>query len=229
MMRALGFKQDHVHVFVILQAFSFSVPGCLLGLLVSVVLNEGFREFMYILLQNADEYGLTANSIVISLLLFGFIVPIISIMGPTKEAMGKNLRASLDASRRNGQSESVSATVKKLQDLGISRREVLFGAILIVFGLFTYYLIPLSLLFENYGLYFFVTNSILTGITVGMVVLAVIIMKHLQKIILKILLFTCCRTDKKLDPIISKRLEDGQSKNTKIALMITGSVGFLIL
>ena len=114
MMRALGFKQDHVHIFVILQAFSFSVPGCLLGLLVSVVLNEGFREFMYILLKNADEYGLTANSIVISLLLFGFIVPIISIMGPTKEAMGKNLRASLDASRRNGETESVSATVKKL-------------------------------------------------------------------------------------------------------------------
>ena len=59
MMRALGFKSDHVIVFVILQAFSFAVPGVLLGLMIGTVMNEGFEEFMFIALKNAGTYGLT--------------------------------------------------------------------------------------------------------------------------------------------------------------------------
>ena len=113
MMRALGFKSDHVIVFVILQAFSFAVPGVLLGLMIGTVMNEGFEEFMFIALKNAGTYGLTTNSIIAIILLFGFIMPVLSIVGPTHEALGKNLRTSLDPSRRNGAGESVTATVKK--------------------------------------------------------------------------------------------------------------------
>ena len=83
MMRALGFQKNHVLVFVVIQAFSFSIPGCLLGLLISVVVNEAFREVMFLILRNAGEYGLPTNAIVVGLVLFGFIVPIISILGPT--------------------------------------------------------------------------------------------------------------------------------------------------
>ena len=131
---------------------------------ISFVLNEGFSEVMFSLLQNADKYGLKTNSIVLSFLLFGLIVPILSIMGPTREAMGKNLRASLDASRRFGDSESVSATVTKLKDLAMSRREILVGLMLIFFGVVTYYLIPLSILFGNAGMFFFLTYILLFGL-----------------------------------------------------------------
>ena len=48
------------------------------------------------------------------MLLFGLVVPIFSIIGPTKEALGKNLRGSLDASRRSGDNEGVTATLKEL-------------------------------------------------------------------------------------------------------------------
>ncbi len=41
MMRALGFKKNHVIVFVVLQAFSFSIPGVILGLIVACVINLG--------------------------------------------------------------------------------------------------------------------------------------------------------------------------------------------
>ena len=181
MMRALGFQKDHVLVFVITQAFSFSIPGCLLSLIFSFVLNDAFKEVFYIMVSNAGEYGLTTSSIVTSFLLFGFIVPIVSIMGPTKDAMGKNLRASLDASRRSGANESISATVKKLQDLGMSGYEVIISLFLIIFGIFMYYMYPLSILFQSFGLFVFISNSILTALCVGMVVLTVLIMHHLQK------------------------------------------------
>lgn len=86
----------------------------MLGLLVAFVLNEGLTEALYFFMQNSHEYGLSIGSIAVTAVLFGFVAPILSILGPTKEAMGKNLRASLDASRRNGANEGVSATVKKL-------------------------------------------------------------------------------------------------------------------
>lgn len=111
MMRALGFSKDHVIVFVVLQAFSFAIPGVILGLVVAMVLNEGLREAMFLALDNAGTYGLSRASILTSIALFGFIMPILAIVGPTAEALGKNLRASLDPSRRNGANEGVSVSV----------------------------------------------------------------------------------------------------------------------
>ena len=180
MMRALGFKKDHVLVFVVLQAFSFAIPGMLLGLLISLVLNEGFREVMFITMKNASDYGLPTSAVLAAILLFGFIVPIISIIGPTQEALGKNLRASLDASRRNGEGEGVSVTVQKLQDWAMSRREIFLGIFLVTFGFVTYYIIPLSLLFSNWGLFFFIMNAILTSLTIASITLAVLIMQTVQ-------------------------------------------------
>ena len=92
-----------------------------MGLLIALVLNEGLTEALYVAMQNSHEYGLSIGAIAVTAVLFGFAAPILSILGPTEEAMGKNLRASLDASRRNGANEGVSAAVKKLQDLGLSR------------------------------------------------------------------------------------------------------------
>lgn len=54
MMRALGFKKDHVLVFVIMQAFTFAIPGVILGLTIAFVINEAFEEMMFIVLNNAD-------------------------------------------------------------------------------------------------------------------------------------------------------------------------------
>lgn len=70
-------------------------------------------------------------------------------------------------------------------------------------------------------------NLILTGICVGMTLLVVVIMHNLQKGILKILL--CCkRDDRILAPIIMKRLDTSRVQNTKIAMMVTASIAFLM-
>lgn len=147
MMRALGFHQSHVFVFVVLQALSFAFPGIIIGLMFSFILNVGFSEAIYITVRNAGDYDIPTSALAIGVFVFGFIVPILSIIGPTKDALSKNLRGSLDASRRNGDNESVSQVVKKLEDLALSRREVLFSVLLIVFGIFTYYFLPYSVLF----------------------------------------------------------------------------------
>ena len=83
MMRALGFTKDHVIVFVILQAFSFAIPGVLLGLMVALLLNDGFREFIYYDTHYAGSYGLTTQSVLITVILIGIVIPLVSNIGPT--------------------------------------------------------------------------------------------------------------------------------------------------
>lgn len=98
MMRALGFKQRHVMIFVIFQALTFAIPGVLLGLLISFILNDAMREVMFVMVQLSTSYGLPNWVVYFVLLLFGLVLPVVSILGPTSQALGKNLRTSLDAS-----------------------------------------------------------------------------------------------------------------------------------
>lgn len=105
MMRALGFEKKHVVIFIVLQAFSFAVPGLLLGLLIALLLNDCFRETFYYISQFSGGYGLTWETVVVTTVVMGILVPLISNIGPTREALSKNLRASLDATQRNGSSE----------------------------------------------------------------------------------------------------------------------------
>ena len=148
----------------------------LLGLILALLLNDGFRLSTYYTAHYAGEYGLTSESMLVSVILMGFVVPLISNIGPTREALQKNLRSSLDASRRDGGDESVSVAVTNLKDIAMSRRELIFGLYLIGFGVATYYFLPLSILIENYGLFFSVLNLVLVSLLIGIVfILAVIL------------------------------------------------------
>ena len=100
MMRALGFRLNHIITFVSLQAFTFSVPGMLIGLAIAYVMNTGIRLMMFTIFGNASSYSLELIPVLIGILVFGIFVPLISNIGPTRLALGKNLRTSLDATKK---------------------------------------------------------------------------------------------------------------------------------
>ena len=91
-----------------------------LGLIIAIVLNDGLREYFYYSLHYAGDYGLSKDSILVSVIMMGLVVPLLSNIGPTREALTKNLRSSLDASRRDGGDESISVVKSKLQDIALS-------------------------------------------------------------------------------------------------------------
>ena len=147
MMRALGFRLTHIVGFVSLQAFTFSVPGMILGVAIAYVLNIGMRMAMFIVFGNYATYELSLMSIVTGILCFGIFVPLISNIGPTRLALGKNLRTSLDATRRNNAAgEEVSVTFQRLKDVSFSFKEVLFGLSLTLIGFVVYVFIPASIM-----------------------------------------------------------------------------------
>ena len=134
---------------------------------------------MFLALSNAGAYGLSTTSVVTVSILFGLFIPVLSILGPTREALGKNLRVSLDPSRGSGADEAISVTMKQGEGIALSTTEVLMSLYLIMFGFCTYYVIPAALMNQNFGVFFFVMNFVLTGILIGMILIVVIVLHNL--------------------------------------------------
>jgi len=99
MLRALGFKKEHLVRVITIKSLAFSIPGLTFGILVAFVLNIGLREVIFLRSVNASNYELTTVAIVIGVL-FGLIMPLISNYFPIQAALGQNLRSSLDLNRR---------------------------------------------------------------------------------------------------------------------------------
>ena len=60
--------------------------------------------------------------------------------------------------------------------IGMSTDEIITGLYLVLFGLVTYYIIPMSLLISNYGMFFFTITLIMTSLLFGLILLIAIIL-----------------------------------------------------
>ena len=83
MMRAVGFKQKYILIFVTLQVLSFAIPGALLGLFISSIMNNGLRLFFFWSYQVYPSYNMNAGTILFGIVGFGLIVPVLANIGPT--------------------------------------------------------------------------------------------------------------------------------------------------
>jgi ABC-type antimicrobial peptide transport system permease subunit len=99
MLRALGFNTRNLMATIILQAFTFAIPGLVSGIIVAAILNLAMRHVLYNLTNNNSTYGLSSGSMMIGLSI-GLFLPLISNIIPIQKALGKNLRASLDPYQR---------------------------------------------------------------------------------------------------------------------------------
>ena len=100
MLRALGFNTNNLMATIILQAFTFAIPGLISGLVVAAVMNLGMRNILYKLTNNTSDFYLSSPSVLIGFSI-GFFLPLISNIIPIQKALGKNLRASLDPYHRS--------------------------------------------------------------------------------------------------------------------------------
>lgn len=107
MLRALGFKSSHLVGMITLQSFFYSVPGVIAGVTVAAIINVSLRFLIYMFAQNQDTFRLSSTSLWIGCT-FGFVMPLLSILLPIQQALGKNLRTSLDLNHRANNETSVT-------------------------------------------------------------------------------------------------------------------------
>ena len=225
MLRALGFKKKHLIGIITVKSISFSIPGLFFGILVALILNIGIRMMIFLHSDNYETYVLTLVSIIIGVA-FGLIMPMISNYFPIKSALDKNLRNSLDMTRRN--KEEVGIKVEKLEDVGISLNQLMISIILIVVGFSTYYLVPYAMFKQKFTIVFMLLNLVLILVIIGLTFICMLIFEYLERFILWICINTCCRCDKRLHHVIFKNMEAHRPRNSKTSVMFTLTISFLI-
>jgi hypothetical protein len=99
---------------------------------------------------------------------------------------------------------------------------------IILFGILTYYVIPMSILKGNTGLFFAVLNGVLISSVIGMVFIMAIVLPIMQRFVLWLILI-CKPSDKPIGVIVRRRLESSKDRNSKISLLITCLLGFLVV
>jgi hypothetical protein len=169
-------------------------------------------------------YALSGLSITIGVL-FGTLMPLFANYYPIKAALGKNLRDSLDLSKRT--KDKFGVTIQKLEDVGMSFNQFIAAFLLVSIGFVTYYIIPLAFINGKLTWVFLILNLILILVVIGLTFMSTLIFNFVENIILWITLNTCCRRDKKFHSLILKNMSGHERRNTKTSIMFTLSISFL--
>ncbi len=99
---------------------------------------------------------------------------------------------------------------------------------LTIIGFGVYYFIPLAFKNENYTLALLILSFILILIVIGLTFLTTLFYTMVEKLILWILLHTCCLRDKRLFRVVVSNMQGHARRNNKTSLMFTLATSFLI-
>lgn len=177
MLRALGFNTKNIVVAITCQAFIFALPGLVTGIMMSAILNVIFRDILFTLTNNYSSYHLSVDSVWLGCLI-GILMPLVANVIPIRNALAKNLRASLDLYHR--QASEMIVTIQTLQGYGLSTVQSTISLMLVILGIVTYYLAPTAFMFANYSLFFRIMNIILLLMIIGLVFISIMFMPTLQ-------------------------------------------------
>ena len=224
MMRSLGFKKNNLIYLIIIQGFIFAVPGTLLGLTTSYIANNYIAYLFNYNSALVMPYFLSTSNIIFGIVA-GLSIPLISSYFPIKKSLEDNLKETLTIF--NKKIGDIVVSIIKLENLGISPTTFIASITFIVIGLLTYYVAPLSFLFMNISLFLFIMIGILLTMLLGLIILTQLLVPHLQKLILKIIMFLSFK-DRKLELIVIKNLEGHKRRDLQVSIMFMVALGFVI-
>ena len=95
MLRALGLRSSSLVNLIMIQSLVFSLPGLLIALIVSGVLNLLLRIFIVNFTVSNISYFLSPISLLVGIML-GLFLPIITNIFTVKRALNKEIKDSLD-------------------------------------------------------------------------------------------------------------------------------------
>ena len=224
MLRALGFKKNNLTKLIIIQGLFFAIPGSLLGLTSSYIANNYiaylFNSYTHLIMP----FFLSKVNLIFGVVV-GISIPLISSYFPIKKVLNSNLKENL--SLFNKKIGEIVVYMIKLENIGISPTTLFVSIILINIGIFTYYVSPLSFIYLNQRLFLFIMLGILILMILGLIILSQLLIPHLQKLILKIIMFFFYK-DRNLHLIILRNLDGHKRRDQQISLMFMIALGFVI-
>ena len=119
----------------------------------------------------------------------------------------------------------LTVQIKRLEEMGLSLNQLIVAIMLVFLGILTYYVAPMSWVYKNYTLFFFILNFILILMILGLAFVSILLLPYVEIMLVK--LFTLFY-DKNLYQIVRKNLDGHEARNTKTAMMFTIALSFLI-
>ena len=224
MLRALGFKKNNLIFLIVIQGLFFAIPGTLLGLVSSYIANNYIAFLFNSYTKLVMPFFMSKSNLIFGIII-GISIPLISSYFPIKKVLNRNLKDSLTIF--NKKIGDISISMIKLEKMGISPITLITSIILIVIGLLTYYVAPISFIFLNPKIFLFIMLGILITMLLGLIILTQLFVPYLQKFILKIIMFFSFK-DRKLHLIVTKNLDGHKRRDMQISLMFMIALGFVI-
>lgn len=153
-------------------------------------------------------------------------MPVISNIIPIQRALSKTLRDGLNLLRRS--ISEVSVKIVKLENMGISLPELVAALSLVGCGFLAYYVVPLSLYYQNFKLFSLVMNVIFLAMVIGIIILSTFIVPYVERGVLYLIFFIFWR-DRNLKQVAVSNLKGHKRRNMKTSLMYSIALSFLIM
>ena len=224
MMRSLGFKKNNLILLILLQGLFFAIPGTILGLTTSYIANNYIAFLFNWYTALVMPFFLSTNNLIFGIAV-GISIPLISSFFPIKKSLEDNLRETLAIF--NKKIGDIVVSIIKLENLGVSPTTLIASITLVVIGLMTYYMAPLSFLLLDMQFFLFIMIAILITMLLGLIILTQLLVPYLQKLILKIIMFFSFK-DRNLHLIVLKNLEGHKRRDQQVSIMFMVALGFVI-
>lgn len=221
-LRMIGMQKIGIIQMVLMQAFLYSIPGLVLGLIIGQLAYLGINFALATVFEAPIPKILTPQSILLAVLL-GVFIPILSSLLPINRALGQNLTDALDSTR--SKTKAVKYNIERASDNKISWAQIVFGICCVVFGFGVYYAFPLALLSFNVTLLLYMFFGVLLGMLLGLVLLALNFENILERILAYIFFFW---ENSAIRSLVLKNLIAHRIRNRKTTIMYSLSLGFII-
>ena len=220
MLRAIGLSKKSLIYYLFQKVMLFAIPGIVLGLVVAYLFNLSAAYYVSISIGNDIRSSL--KSIWLSVLI-GLFLPIVGIILPIGKAIRTTLRDALDK-----YTSAVGETVLKIERLraiGFAPLETTMAMIFVTFGFLVYYMIPLSYILGDFGLFFRVFTLILMGLLIGLTIIGQFLLPPLEMVVAFVLTKVY---DGNLTEILFKNLSAHRAKNRYTSLVFTLCLSYII-
>jgi len=225
MLRGLGLKGNSITFMVLAESFIFSIPAILLSFVIAYFINIVVSICIFHKISMAGSYFINPIGFAYGLSI-GITMPVLSNILPIKRALSKSLRDGLNLLRRT--INDVTVNIVKLENMGISLPQLIAAISLVICGFLAYYVVPLSIYYQNFEAFNFVMNIIFLAMVFGLILLSTFIVPYIEKAVLWIT-FLIFWKDRNLHSVVSTNLKGHKRRNVKTSLMYSVALSFLIM
>ncbi|KAF8276856.1 hypothetical protein TcBrA4_0123220 [Trypanosoma cruzi] len=221
--RMIGFSRGTLVFMLFVNAYAFTIPAWILGLITGQVVFLGLRSVLRDIIGVNLPYIVPGQAFGWATLL-GLLLPLFGALLPVINLLRQNLPEALNASR--GRNVGV---IYKIERGGYSRsvNYMMFGigTAFAVFGFLLHYFFPIGLMHMRLGLLFYIFFGILIGMLAGMVLLSLNFERTLQTVSSYIFFFW---ESAAVFRAFQNCLVAHRKRNRKTTLMYAFSLGFII-